>query len=153
MKLFQKIKSPNGRRRVYFCGIKIASYKKERKRERERVLCLVPLEYLKAQNICLVHPVGVVISAQATIGKNCRIWQNVTIGAKDVDNCGKSIHYPTIGDNVLIYAGAVVIGPIKVGNNAIIGANAVVLSDVPENAIVAGIPAKVIKYRDTSMTI
>ena len=84
--------------------------------------------------------IGVVIHSRAVIGKDCMIGQNVTIG-------GKSGWYevPIIGDNVEIAAGARVIGPIRVGNNVIIGANAVVVKDVPDNCIVAGIPAKIIK--------
>lgn len=68
------------------------------------------------------------------------IGQNVTIG-------GKSGWYevPIVGDNVEISAGARVIGPVRVGNNVIIGANAAVVKDVPDNCIVAGIPAKIIK--------
>lgn len=68
------------------------------------------------------------------------IGQNVTIG-------GKSGWYevPIIGDNVEINAGARIIGPIRIGNNVIIGANAVVVKDVPDKCIVAGIPAKIIK--------
>lgn len=84
--------------------------------------------------------IGVVIHSRAIIGKNCVIGQNVTIG-------GKSGWYevPIIGDNVDISAGARIIGPVRVGNNVIIGANAVVVKDVPDNCIVAGIPAKIIK--------
>lgn len=69
------------------------------------------------------------------------IGPNVTIG-------GRSGHYevPIIGNNVEISTGSKVLGPIHIGNNATIGANAVVIKDVPENAVVAGIPAKVLKF-------
>ena len=89
--------------------------------------------------------IGVVIYARTVIGKNCTIGQGVTIG-------GKSGWYevPVIGDNVHISAGARVLGPVRIGNNVIIGANAVVGGDVPDNCIVAGIPAKIIK-EDISM--
>ena len=81
-----------------------------------------------------------VIHARAVIGKNCVIGQCVTIG-------GRSKHYavPIIGDNVYIGAGAKILGPVKIGANSVIGAGAVVLNDVPENSIVVGVPAKVIK--------
>lgn len=84
--------------------------------------------------------IGIVIHARAIIGKNCMIGQGVTIG-------GKSGWYevPVIGNNVEINAGARILGPICIGNNVIIGANAVVVKDVPNNCIVAGIPAKIIK--------
>ena len=84
--------------------------------------------------------IGVVIHSRAVIGKNCLIGQGVTIG-------GKSGWYevPVIGDNVHISAGARILGPIRIGNNVIIGANAVVVKDVPDNCIVAGVPAKIIK--------
>lgn len=86
--------------------------------------------------------IGVVIHYRAEIGANCMIGQNITIG-------GRSGHYdvPKIGNNVEICAGSRVLGPIKVGDNAIIGANAVVIKDVPANAVVAGVPAKIIKFR------
>ncbi len=81
-----------------------------------------------------------VVHARAVIGKNCMIGQCVTIG-------GKSGQYevPVIGDNVEINAGARVLGPIHIGDNVIIGANAVVVKDVPSNCVVAGVPAKIIK--------
>lgn len=84
--------------------------------------------------------IGVVIHARSVIGKNCVIGQNVTIG-------GKSGWYevPVIGDNVEISAGVRILGPVRIGNNVIIGANAVVVKDVPDNCIVAGIPAKIIR--------
>jgi serine O-acetyltransferase len=84
--------------------------------------------------------IGIVIHARTVIGRNCMISQNITIG-------GKSGWYevPVIGDNVHISAGARILGPIQIGNNVIIGANAVVVKDVPNNCIVAGVPAKIIK--------
>lgn len=84
--------------------------------------------------------IAVVLHARTVIGKNCMIGQGVTIG-------GKSGWYevPVIGDNVHISAGARILGPVRIGNNVIIGANAVVVKDVPDNCIVAGIPAKIIK--------
>ena len=68
------------------------------------------------------------------IGKNCYIFQNVTIGyLNETDK-------PTIGDNVTIYAGAKILGNVKVGDNCIVGANAVVVKDVPDNCNVVGVP-------------
>jgi serine O-acetyltransferase len=99
---------------------------------------------LLRRGVAFDHPVGIVIAKNAWIGDNCRIWQNVTIGAKDFDSCDIT-KYPKIGENVKIYAGAVIIGDVRIGNNAVIGANAVVLNDIPENATVAGIPAKLIQ--------
>ncbi len=73
------------------------------------------------------------------LGSNCWINQQVTIGTKD--NNG----YPHIGDNVIITSGAKVLGNIKIGNNVTIGANAVVIKDVPDNCVVGGVPAHIIK--------
>ncbi|WP_229724517.1 serine O-acetyltransferase [Winogradskyella forsetii] len=87
--------------------------------------------------------IGVIIHKKAEIGKNCQIGSNVTIG-------GKSGHpqVPIIGDNVYLATGCKVLGPIRIGNNVTIGANAVVIKNVPDNAIVAGIPAKIIRIKD-----
>jgi serine O-acetyltransferase len=84
----------------------------------------------------LEHGFSTIITAKS-IGKNCWINQQVTIGFKNAKS-------PIIGDNVRISCGAKILGGIKIGNNAIIGANAVVIKDVPDNAIVGGVPAKVI---------
>lgn len=81
------------------------------------------------------------IIACKKIGENCWINQQVTIGYSD------AIHCPVIGNNVEIKAGAKVIGGITVGDDVIIGANAVVVKDVPSHSIVVGVPAKVIKTR------
>lgn len=96
------------------------------------------IQDLKKRGIDFHHPVGIVISRHAKIGDNTLIWQNVTIGAKSLDN----LTYPTIGRNVRIYAGAVIIGQIVIGDNCVIGANSVVTQSFPDNSVLAGIPAK-----------
>lgn len=83
--------------------------------------------------------VGVVIHKDAVIGKNCVIESNVTIGGRN--NIPSA---PVIGDNVFIGTGARILGNIHIGNGSIIGANAVVLHDVPERCSVAGVPAKIL---------
>lgn len=93
------------------------------------------------------HFSGIVISGKAIIGDNCNISQGVTIG---VAGRGDKRGVPVIGNKVYIAPGAKVIGKITIGNNAVIGANAVVTHDVPDNAIVVGIPAKIISYNGST---
>ena len=102
-------------------------------------ICAIPQKYLN-HDISFPHPIGICINKNAKIGRNCTIWQNVTIGDGFREKNGS--RYPTIGDNVIIYANAVVIGGINIGDNAIIGAGSVVVNDVPANTVVAGNPAK-----------
>ena len=87
------------------------------------------------------HEGGIFVSEHAVIGKNCNLSHQVTIG---VSRRGERAGIPTVGDNVYIGPGAKVFGKVTIGNNAAIGANAVVTRDVPENAVVVGIPARVI---------
>jgi len=93
---------------------------------------------------CIGHFGGIVVNDQAVIGKNCTIAHGVTLGKA---NRGKNKGYPTIGDNVYIGPGAKIVGNVKIGNNVAIGANCVVTKDVPDNAVVAGVPGKVISYK------
>lgn len=93
------------------------------------------------------HTQGTVIGAIA-IGDNAIIYHGVTLGAKDLDFTYDSSHRPIIGDNVMIGAGAKVLGGIHVGDNVCIAANAVLLKTVPSNVVVAGIPARIVKTRD-----
>lgn len=86
----------------------------------------------------LHHAFSTIISAKS-IGRNCWINQQVTIGYTSPDGA------PVIKDNVRIYAGAKVLGNITVGNNVIIGANAVVVKNVPDNCTVVGVPAYIVK--------
>ncbi len=90
--------------------------------------------------------VGTVIHDRAVIGKNVLIGPGVVIGGTS-----KKYEVPVIGDNCEIAPGAKIIGPVKIGNNCIVGANAVVIRDVPDNTIVGGVPAKVLK-RDIDIT-
>ena len=89
---------------------------------------------------CISHCFSIII-AGARIGKNCVVMQQVTIGSS---RGGKRGGYPTLGDNVVVCCGAKIIGNVKVGNNVIVGANAVVASDIPDDAVVGGVPAKII---------
>jgi serine O-acetyltransferase len=82
-------------------------------------------------------------NAQARVGSNCNISQGVTLGQA---NRGKNKGAPTIGDGVYIGPGAKVVGAVRVGNNVAIGANCVVTKDVPDNAVVVGVPGRVISY-------
>ena len=83
---------------------------------------------------------GIVIHPRAKIGKNVLIGQQVTIGGRS-----KIKEVSVIGDNVLIGAGAKILGDVMIGNNVVIGANAVVVKSVPDNCVVAGVPARIIK--------
>ena len=88
------------------------------------------------------HGMGIVVGETAQIGDNCTIYHGVTLGGTGHQ---KGKRHPTIGNNVLIGAGAKLLGPFSVGDNALIGANAVVLSDIPAKATVVGVPARVVR--------
>lgn len=88
------------------------------------------------------HGSGVVIGETAEIGDYCTIYQNVTLGGTGKD-VGK--RHPTLGNNVMVGAGARVLGPFRVGDNCKIAANAVVLSEVPPNCTAVGVPARIVK--------
>ena len=86
------------------------------------------------------HGMGVVIGETTEIGDNCLIYQGVTLGGTGKDR-GK--RHPTLGNNVMVGAGARVLGPFKVGNNVKIAANAVVLEAIPDNCTAVGVPARI----------
>ncbi len=88
------------------------------------------------------HGTGVVIGETAEIGDDCILYQGVTLGGTGKDH-GK--RHPTLGNNVLIGAGAKVLGPFKIGDNSSIAAGSVVLSPIPDNATAVGSPARVVR--------
>lgn len=88
------------------------------------------------------HGMGIVIGETAEVGDDVLIYQGATLGGTGKDQ-GK--RHPTIGNNVLIGSGAKILGPFKVGDGSRIAANAVVLSEVPENATAVGVPARVVR--------
>ena len=104
------------------------------------------------KNLFIDHGMGVVIGETSEIGDNVTIYQTVTLGGSspsiDSERQRHEKRHPTIGNDVVIGSGAQIIGPIKVGNNARIAANAVVVKDVPENATMVGIPARAVKLEN-----
>jgi serine O-acetyltransferase len=102
------------------------------------------------EGLFIDHGAGVVIGETAQIGNNVTIYQHVTLGGT-----GKHIgkRHPTIGDNVVIGAGAKVLGPFTVGEGAKIGASAVVLKEVPPYCTVVGNPGRIVKKHDKKVDI
>ena len=91
------------------------------------------------------HGSGVVIGETTQIGDNCTLYQGVTLGGTG-KHTGK--RHPTLGNNVMVGAGAKVLGPIKIGDNSKIAAGAVVLMDIPTNSTAVGIPARVVRQNN-----
>ncbi|HAF01621.1 MAG TPA: serine acetyltransferase [Methylophilaceae bacterium] len=102
----------------------------------------LPCEVEVGKNFVIDHFGGIVVSGYAKFGDNCRIRNGVVVGLKNVDD----VVAPVFGNHVDIGAGAKILGRITIGNNVHIGANAVVITDVPDNAIAVGVPA-VIKMK------
>ena len=104
------------------------------------------------KNLFIDHGMGVVIGETSEIGDNVTIYHAVTLGGSspsiDSERQRHEKRHPTIGNDVVIGSGAQIIGPIKVGNNSRIAANAVVVKDVPENATMVGIPARAVKLEN-----
>lgn len=103
--------------------------------------CWIPHTCTVGSNLVLGYQgLAIVIHKDAVIGNNVHIDQCVTIGGN-----GTEFGVPVVGSNIYIGSGAKILGPISIGNGSIVGANSVVIKDVPENTVVAGVPAKVIK--------
>lgn len=94
------------------------------------------------EGLFIDHGIGVVIGETSQIGDNVLLYQGVTLGGTGVE---KGKRHPTIGNNVVIGAGAKVLGNIMIGDNSYIGANAVVIKDVPANSTVVGVPGRITK--------
>ena len=91
------------------------------------------------------HGMGVVIGETSEIGDDCHLFQGVTLGGTSTKRVKR---HPTLGNNVVVGAGAKLIGAISVGNNVRIGAGSVVVTNVPDNATVVGVPGHVVAYHD-----
>ena len=94
------------------------------------------------RRLVIDHGRGIVIGATAEIGDDCLFYQGVTLGGT---GAARGKRHPTIGNNVMIGCGAKVLGPFKVGDNARIAANSVVLNEVPANSTVVGVPGRVVR--------
>ena len=94
------------------------------------------------RRLVIDHGTGIVIGATTEIGDDCLLYQGVTLGGTGIAG-GK--RHPTLGNNVMVGSGAKILGPITVGDNARVAANAVVLRDVPENSTVVGVPGRIVR--------
>lgn len=101
----------------------------------------IPLGTVIGKGLIIKHYSNIVVNRNAIIGEKCTMFHGVTIG---MEFCGKRKGFPIIGDNVILFPGSKIIGSVKIGNNVVIGSNAVIVTDVPDNSIVAGVPGKVI---------
>jgi len=99
------------------------------------------------------HTAGVTIGRGVKLGRNVWILHNVTLGGRGASpfNLGEE-GYPEIGDNVILYTGVTVIGKVRIGDNAVVGAHSLVTKDIPPGCLAAGIPARVIKSPPTNET-
>lgn len=97
------------------------------------------------RGILIDHGMGVVIGETTIIGDRVTIYQGATLGATGNEKEFK--RHPTLGDDIVIGSGAKVLGPISIGSNSRVGANSVVLQDIPEYSTVVGIPARIIKSK------
>jgi serine O-acetyltransferase len=99
------------------------------------------------KNFFIDHATGVVIGETSEIGDNVSIYQGVTLGGISTE---KKKRHPTIGNNVVIGAGATILGPITIGENVRVGAGSVVVKSVPPNSTVVGVPAKIVQRSGTT---
>ena len=100
------------------------------------------------KNLFIDHGMGVVIGETSEVGDDVTLYQGVTLGGTSLE---KGKRHPTLGNGVIVGSGAQILGPITVSDAARVGANAVVLQDVPLGATVVGIPAKIVMGRDKSL--
>jgi serine O-acetyltransferase len=103
----------------------------------------IPFDTKVGEGLYIGHFGGIVVNHRSVIGRNCNLSQGVTLG---VANRGARQGAPMVGDGVYIGPGAKLVGAVTVGDNVAIGANCVVTKDVPDNAVVVGVPARVLSH-------
>ncbi|TVV73602.1 serine acetyltransferase [Sphingomonas solaris] len=108
--------------------------------------CFVQPAAVIGPGLRLPHPNGIVIGSGARIGARCTLYHQVTLGAARQGE-GFSTAYPRLGDDVMVFAGAKLIGAIRIGDRATVGANAVVLKDIPDGHRAIGVPAHAERLR------
>jgi serine O-acetyltransferase len=113
------------------------------RRQKYRLGIDIPFDTAIGAGLFIGHFTGIFVNQAAVIGNNCNISQCVTIGGA---NRGNKKGYPVLGDNVYIGPGAKIVGAVKIGNHVAIGANCVVTKDLPDYAVVVGVPARIISY-------
>lgn len=123
----------------YLIGINLINLYNTLRFREHRISTSCDISIVLPQSTQLPHPLGIVIGHDVEVGSNVRIQQHVTLG-RPVPK--QSAGYPTIGDNVAIGTGATILGDITIEEGATIGANSVVLDDVPADTTVVGVPAK-----------
>jgi serine O-acetyltransferase len=99
--------------------------------------------------LALPHPNGVAIAPATRIGRKVRLFQQVSVGGISYEDPTRD-GFPTVGDECWIFAGAKVLGPIHIGDRAMVASNALVIRSVPAGAVVVGNPARVVRYRETA---
>ncbi len=98
--------------------------------------CSIPPTAILEEGVNIAHGIGIVIHQNSIIGSGTKIYQNVTVG---------SGNGPKIGKNCILGCGSCILGDITIGDNVKVGANAVVINDVPDNCTVVGVPARIVK--------
>jgi serine O-acetyltransferase len=109
----------------------------------------VPPRLQIGPGLVIAHPYGTVLGA-ARIGANATIFQQVTLGALEADFGYNLVQRPVVEDGVTITAGAKVLGPVVLGTGCTIGANAVVLEDIPAHSLAVGVPARIVERKPAS---
>jgi serine O-acetyltransferase len=108
-------------------------------------------KYEIGAGLIIAHPNDIGFGKGCRVGKNVTIFQGVSLGAKNVeeddDNKCPGNRYPTIEDNVIVFQGAKILGPVTIGANSIVGANAVVTKSFPPNSVIIGVPARLLRTR------
>ena len=134
--LYHRLAHFRYRRRVFFLARLVSQW------SRFRTGLEIPPGARIGRRFVIDHGMGIVIGETAEIGDDCLIYHGVTLGGTGKDQ-GK--RHPTLGNNVMVSAGAKVLGPFKVGDNSRIASNAVVLSEIPPDSTAVGVPARVVR--------